>query len=187
MFEVIFALIAVALNGGGGQIPAQVAAVPAQVASPTVQIGAGVVIGSAVQSGGLDMSAAPAGLVAEPQQPTGKFTTAAEVKPIMGATKGNWVAVREYDGADLVYVTHIWSWRCGMAAMAVSVNDGPLQDWPLPECHLEYATPAAILDEDGLPFRSYPLGSVQKLTVQIIYDDLSGEVATFERGNVLIP
>lgn len=135
----------------------------------------------------LNMSVVPAGLVADPQTPTGKFTTAAEVKAIMNATKGNWVAVREYDGSDLLYVTHIWSWRCGLAAMAISINDEPMQNWPLPGCHMQYATPNAILEEDGLPYLKLRLGSVQNITIQIIYDDLTGDVASFQRGNVLIP
>ena len=136
---------------------------------------------------GINQAVIPAGLVAEPQTPSGKFTTAAEIRPIMDATKGSWVAVREYDGKDLLYVTHLWSWRCGLAAMAISVNDEPMQNWPLPECHLEYATPNAILDEDGLPFLTMRLGSVEKISIQVVYDDLSVDVAHFARSDVLIP
>jgi len=134
-----------------------------------------------------NMAVVPAGLVAEPQTPTGKFTTAQEVRPILQATKGNWIAVREYDGKDLLYVTHLWGWRCGLAAMAISVNDEPMQNWPLPPCHMQYATPNAILEDDGLPYLSLRLQAVQKVTIQIVYDDLTMDMATFARGNVLIP
>ena len=125
--------------------------------------------------------------VPEPQVPTGKFTTAVEVRPILGMTKGNWVAVREFNGQDLLYVTHIWGWRCGLHAMAISVNDEPMQNWPLPPCHMKYATPNAVLEEDGLPYLTLRLGAVQKIDIQLVYDDLSMESASFERGNVLIP
>lgn len=135
----------------------------------------------------MNMAVVPAGLVAEPQTPTGKFTTAAEVKPILNATKGNWVAVREFNGQDLLYVTHIWSWRCGLHAMAISVNDEPMQNWPLPECHMKYTTPSAILEEDGLPYLTLKSGSVRTIDIQIVYDDLSMDAARFERGNILIP
>jgi hypothetical protein len=141
----------------------------------------------APQTSEFNMSVVPAGLVAEPQEPTGKFTTAAEVKPIMTATKGNWVAVREYDGQDLLYVTHIWGWRCGLHAMAISVNGEPMQNWPLPPCHMKYTTPSAILEEDGLPYLRMRLGSVQTIDIQLVYDDLSMDTASFERGNILIP
>ena len=126
-------------------------------------------------------------LVAEDQTPTGRFLTATEVKPILGATRANWVAVREWDGQDLVYVTHIWSWRCGLAQMRVSVNGAAPEVWPLPPCHLDSAQPAAILDGDGLPYRAFPLKSVEALTVWLTYDDLSEDVATFNRAGVLVP
>ncbi|MGB3243865.1 MAG: hypothetical protein WBB25_04990 [Sulfitobacter sp.] len=134
-----------------------------------------------------NMAVVPAGLAAEPQEPTGKFTTAAEIRPIMDATRGKWVAVREYDGKDLLYVTHIWGWRCGLKAMAISVNGEAMQNWPLPPCHEEYSTPNAVLEEDGQPYLSLRLGAVQTIDIQIVYDDLGMDVAHFERGRVLIP
>lgn len=136
---------------------------------------------------GFNMAVVPAGLVAEPQTPSGKFTTATEVKPILNATKGSWIAVREYEGQDLLYVTHLWSWRCGLHAMAISINDEPMQNWPLPACHMEYATPAAILEEDGSPYLTLRSGSVRTVDIQVVYDDLSMDTVTFERGDVLIP
>jgi len=139
------------------------------------------------QTPAFNMDVVPAGLVAEPQSPTGKFTTAAEIKPIMQATRGNWVAVREYNGQDLLYVTHIWGWRCGLSAMAISVNDEPMQNWPLPACHTQYATPNAVLETDGLPYLTLKQGAVQTIDIQLVYDDLSMDAARFVRGNVLIP
>ncbi|APE45452.1 hypothetical protein BOO69_12050 [Sulfitobacter alexandrii] len=133
------------------------------------------------------MAVVPAGLVAENQTPGGRFTTAAEVKPILNATRGNWVALREYDGKDLLYVTHLWSWRCGLSALAISVNDEPMQNWPLPPCHLQTATPNAITETDGLPYLSLRGGGVARITVQIVYDDLSMDAQTFERSAVLMP
>ena len=34
-----------------------------------------------------------------------------------------WVAVRDYDGQDLLYVTQILAWRCGLARLQSAVND----------------------------------------------------------------
>ncbi len=125
--------------------------------------------------------------VAEPQDPSGRFLTATEVKPILTATKMNWVAVREYDGNDLVYITHLLAWRCGLAGLKFGVNGEEPVDWPLPPCHVDTAAPNAITADDGLPYRRYPLGSVQSVTVELIYDDLSRDTATFERKQVLMP
>jgi len=38
-----------------------------------------------------------------------------------------------------------------------------------------------------LPYMSRPLGSVSRIKVQIVYDDLTMDIAEFDRGAVLIP
>lgn len=127
------------------------------------------------------------GLVAEPQVATGRFLTALEVKPILNATKSNWISVREYGGQDLLYVTHLWSWRCGLLEMRIGLNGAPAEIWPLPECHLDQPSAAAILDTDGLPYGQFPLRSVQLIEVQLTYDDLSTDTVRFNRAGVVIP
>lgn len=149
-----------------------------------------VIVALIALSGGGDAAQdapAPSGLVAEPQVATGQFTTALEVRPILNATKGNWVAVREFNGQDLVYVTHLWAWRCGLARIEFSVNGAPLEDWPMPPCHLGTAMPNAVTGEDGLPYRAFALGSVGSVSVRITFDDLGVEEASWSRAQVLMP
>jgi hypothetical protein len=161
--------------------------VPSVPASPALPAAAPLAPALIQPQEGMNMAVVPAGLVPEPQVPTGTFTTATEVRPILQATKGNWVAVREFNGQDLLYVTHLWAWRCGLAALAISVNDEPMQNWPLPPCHADSATPNAILDSDGLPYLTLRLGSVEKIEVQIVYDDLTMERASWARAEVKMP
>lgn len=124
--------------------------------------------------------------IAEDQTPTGKFLTASEVKPILGATKGNWIAVREWEGQDLIYFTHLLSWRCGLYEIRYSVNGAEQLNWPVPECDPARHTVGAI-PSDAAIYTELPLKSVETVTVELLYDDLSIEVATFERASVLIP
>lgn len=125
--------------------------------------------------------AAPTALVAEPQVPTGRFTTAVEIKPILSVTKANWINVREFNGEDLLYVTHLWAWRCGLLEMKVGVNGQAPEVWPLPVCHENEPAPNAIKEGDGLPYRNYGLGQVALVEIQLTYDDLSTETVKFNR------
>lgn len=125
--------------------------------------------------------------VAEDQTPTGRFLTATEVKPILTATKPNWIAIREWDGQDLIYVTQIWSWRCGLLQLDVSINDLPPETWPLPDCHIDNAQPAAILESDGNPYRGFQLNSVHTVSVTLTYDDLSTDTARYSRAQIKMP
>ena len=194
MLDIFFALLAAGLNSAPStppqaQITPPAEAAPAQQADvqPGGSGGQGVQAQGAQDAEGFDMSVVPTGLTADPQAPSGKFTTAAEVKPILDATRANWVVVREYEGKDWLYVTHVWSWRCGLKAMAISVNGETMQNWPMPPCREQFTTPNALLEDDPLPVLTFRPGSVQTITIQVVYDDLSMGVASFERGNVLIP
>lgn len=182
-FWTLFAVATLGFSAPGDGPPVtrglSTATVPASPASPAAP--------ASPSAPASPASPATPALVAEPQVPTGKFTTAVEVKPILTATKGSWVAVREFDGKDLVYVTQVLSWRCGLLSMSFAVNGGTPEVWDMPPCHIDTASPNAITPEDGLIYRTYPLGSVQSVTIGLTYDDLTTDSATFERAQVLMP
>ena len=116
------------------------------------------------------------------------FTTAAEVKPILGMTKGNWVAVREYAGKDHIYFSHLAAWRCGLDTVHYGLNGAAADtEFEFQPCHIDTATPNAILGDGVLPFFTAPLNSVETITVRVTYDDGTEETETFERKSVLIP
>ena len=123
----------------------------------------------------------------EPQDPTGKFTTATEVKPILTATKTAWVAVREYDGNDLLYFTQLVAWRCGLHEIRYSVNDAKEQVFEVEECYENTAQPNAIKMETHLPYLIFGIGTVKSLKVLLTYDDGSEDTATYQRSDILMP
>lgn len=126
-------------------------------------------------------------LSATPLLAQGKFLTAAEVKPILTVTKGNWIAVREYEGRDLLYFSHLLAWRCGLSTVTYALNDAAeMTDWPLTPCNEDSPTPAAI-GEDQQIYLTQPLRSIDAITVRITYDDDTTDEARFERKSVLIP
>ncbi|MDC0739635.1 hypothetical protein N6L24_15200 [Cognatishimia sp. SS12] len=123
---------------------------------------------------------------AEDQTPTGKFLTASEVKPILTATKGNWIAVRAWEGQDLLYFTQLLSWRCGLYEIRYQINAGEMQSWPVPDCDAASYTPASI-PEDADIYASFPLNAIEAVTIELLYDDLSTDSVRYERAAVMIP
>lgn len=123
----------------------------------------------------------------EAQTPTGKFTTATEVSPILAATRANWIAIREYDGRDLVYFTHLESWRCGLHAILYGLNGAPAtMVYPMAACDPSQATPNA-LPAAHLPYLEMPLKSVFQVDIRLILDDGSEQTGQFSRQSVLMP
>lgn len=129
----------------------------------------------------------PAQFEAEDQTPSGKFTTAGEIRMILTATKPQWVAVRLYEGQDILYFTQLLSWRCGLHQIRYSVNGGAMQTYDLPPCHLDLAAPNSMIDDDAMPIMGLAPDSVQTVDVEILYDDLSTDTASYQRGQILIP
>ena len=125
----------------------------------------------------------------EDQTPTGTFTTATEVRPILDMTKSNWVALREYDGQDLIYFTHLFGWRCGLWDLRYGINGAPATTVvPMEPCYEDTGTPNAMTDvANFLPYVAHPLGSVERISVEIVYDDGETDAALFDRSAVQIP
>lgn len=117
------------------------------------------------------------------------FTTAAEVKPILTATKPQWIAVRAYEGQDLVYFTNLLAWRCGVEAVAYGLN-GAAPETPLAmePCYEAEAQPNALkMDQGVLPYIAQGLDTVQTVTVAVTFDDGTVETAEYARAAVLMP
>jgi hypothetical protein len=117
-----------------------------------------------------------------------QFTTAQEVRPILQATKAQWIAVRNYEGQDWLYFTNILSWRCGLSEIHFTVNDGDEEQLDAEECHMDTATPNAMTSDDLDKFlRRYPAASVQRVRIRLVLDDGTEEVADYARKQVEIP
>lgn len=116
------------------------------------------------------------------------FTTAAEIKPILDATRANWIAVREYDGKDLLYFTHLLSWRCGLSEIRYGLNGAvPDKVWPMEPCYDTEPQPNALKMEGAEIYLTEPLSSIQTISISVTYDDGTTTSADFNRADVMTP
>lgn len=117
-----------------------------------------------------------------------QFMTAAEVKPIVDVISGSWVSVREWEGQDWVYFTILEVYRCGFSGVRYGINsDTADTPYALDECYVGTANPNSVDPVNHPPYVILPLGSVQKITVDVKYDDGSITSHTFERAAIQIP
>ncbi len=116
-----------------------------------------------------------------------QFMTAAEVRPILDATQGSWVAVRVFDGQDLLYFTHLLSFRCGLDAVFYGLNGEPARErLPMEPCYEGTASPSAMDPVNYPPYTAFPVGSVHSVTILMKYDDGGKTEATFQRAQIQI-
>jgi hypothetical protein len=115
-----------------------------------------------------------------------QFTTAAEVRPILEATRANWVALRRWDGKELLYFTHLEAWRCGMVQVRYAVNGGAELPWDMPPCLTGTPSPNAI-PADRLPFTDLPAEALQTVTVVVVLADGTELRQDYARAAILMP
>ncbi|MEE9429125.1 MAG: hypothetical protein V3V25_13365 [Paracoccaceae bacterium] len=114
------------------------------------------------------------------------FTTAAEVKPILQATKGKWIAVRLWQGQDLLYFTNLLSWRCGISEISYAVNGGPESVLQMEPCYEDTASPNSQKLEDFLPYIEFEADTISNISVSVTYDDGETDSEVYERTSVQI-
>lgn len=112
-----------------------------------------------------------------------QMVVAAQIRPILTMTKSSWVAVREWNGQDLIYFTHLESWRCGLNSVTYTINDEAPKPWELAPC--DEANPMAIPDGHSV-YTDFPLGSIETLRIDITYDDDTTDTETYERAAIQI-
>jgi len=122
----------------------------------------------------------------EDQTPTGKMTTATEVRPILDLTRPQWIALREYNEQDILYFTHLVAWRCGLHEVRFQINDWWEETLYMEPCHLDEESPNAIKAVDAQPFLSFTQDTITTVKVWLVYDDLGTDEMTFEREAILM-
>ena len=114
-----------------------------------------------------------------------QFNSAAEVKPILEMTQGNWLGVRVFNGNDLLYFTHLVTFRCGLEEVFYGLNgETPSQPLPMQPCDENAPNPAAMDPVNFPPYMTFPVGSVHSVSLMIMYDDGDIQEATFERAQI---
>jgi len=114
-----------------------------------------------------------------------QFTTAEEVKPMLDFTRADWVSLREFNGNDQLLFTQILAWRCGIDRISYAINGEKRQRLKVEPCYEGETRPNDFKDSDFLPYVTFPVGSVDKVTVWLIYDDGSTDKEDYKRKAIL--
>jgi len=92
----------------------------------------------------------------------------AQGKQILNMTTNNWVSFRNFRGQQLVYFTHLESWKCHIESVAYEVNNnGEQKIWQLQPC--DPSNPNAVTTDT--PYIAFPLKSVKQVSVTLTYKD----------------
>jgi hypothetical protein len=127
--------------------------------------------------------------IPESQIPTGRFTTAAEVRPILDMTRPSWIAIQQNGGQDILYFTNLLAWRCGLWEVRYGLNGAPPETiLPLEPCYDDTASPNSMVDIETYPiYLTAPAGSIDSVDLEILYDDGTTDAAVYARQSVLMP
>ncbi|WP_394198444.1 hypothetical protein [Litoreibacter albidus] len=114
------------------------------------------------------------------------FTTADGVKPVLELIRPQWIAIRPYEGQDLLYMTTLLTYRCGIEQIRFSYNGGDLQVWEGEPCYRDEASPMALKMDTHVPYAVAPLDSLQTVTINLLFDDGTTMEHSYLRKDVQI-
>ena len=103
---------------------------------------------------------------------------------ILDLTKGSWAYFRDFNGRQLIYFTHLESYRCGITRVGYSINSDALdREWRLQPC--DPKAPHSITTDK--PYIVLPLGKANSIAVQLTFKDGSkSQVVRIDAENHLI-
>ena len=103
---------------------------------------------------------------------------------ILDLTRGSWAYFRDYNGRQLVYFTHLETYRCGISKVRYSLNTQALdKEWMLQPC--DPKAPNKITTDK--PYISLPLGTADSIAVQLTFTDGNkSKLVRIDSGNQLI-
>lgn len=132
------------------------------------------------------------GLAATPALGQQTDYTTAEGAAFIHASLGSGMVAFQNQGAnDAIYLTNLLAWRCSTATIMYGLNDdAPITVLNVEPCYREFQNPN-VLQHAGEPefplWLTVPKESVQKITIQVRYED--GKIADYvaERAKSLMP
>jgi hypothetical protein len=93
-----------------------------------------------------------------------------QIKPVLNMTKDNWVSFRDYNGKQLIYFTHLETYKCGIEQVRYSINSDSLdQTWELEPC--DPKNPLKITKE--IIYLTLPPGTAKSIAVKLTFIDNS--------------
>jgi hypothetical protein len=92
-----------------------------------------------------------------------------QVKNILKITGDNWIVFRDFNSRQLIYFTHLISWKCGIREIQYSLNNDSLSErFPVPECNKLLPNNIGANDKILLERK---LNSVTSVAVRLLFDD----------------
>ena len=101
----------------------------------------------------------------------------------------SWIAVRKWQGQDLRYFTQILPFRCGLSEIRYGLNGADATE----RFNAEPCPPdqdgqvfATIEADEYLPYLTFEEGSIETVTITLVYDDGIEETLIYDRSAVEI-
>lgn len=87
---------------------------------------------------------------------------------ILDLTRASWAYFRNFNGQQLIYFTHLESYRCGIDRVSYSLDSDALdREWRLQPC--DPARPNEITADK--PYIALPPGTAGSITLQLTFRD----------------